>query len=125
MSGTNESLSCGACGGATESQQVTVTFWIGAILQVVENVPARVCARCGGRQYGAESEQRLAALVAAGAPAWKARRVVSVPVFDFADIDSFAGSMLGGTAQSAAGPAPAAGETDPVVASSSDDNTLY
>lgn len=128
---TKESIpeTCADCDGDLAPREVSVTFWIGPVLQLVENVPARICGHCGARHYDAAAEQRLAALIAAGAPDWKARRSVRVPVFDYADIDSIANALAEATGErSTPAAAPGASEgalADPVAQMPSDENLRY
>lgn len=99
------------------------------MLQMVENVPARVCTRCGVRQYSDPTEGRLSALIAAGAPSWKASRVVSVPVFEYDDIESLASGLLGSAPGASRSSEPAKAENDPATSAaldpSGDENTRY
>lgn len=96
---------------------------------MVENVPALVCTRCGARQYADATEKRLSALIAAGAPGWKASRTVSVPVFDYDDIDSLASGLLAGARATPGSGTPAETVDRPAVANAidpaGDENTRY
>lgn len=72
---------CSACGQATSIEKVNVTLWLGGELNVVEDVPASVCAGCGLEHFDSETEARLARLSEAGFPQWQALRVMPVAVF--------------------------------------------
>ena len=82
-------FACRECGSPTTETEVPVTFWIGTELKIVEGVPARVCDRCQARHFSEEVEQKLASLVASGAPEWRAPRQIAVPVFAYEDIADF------------------------------------
>lgn len=56
-------------------------MWLGAELNVIDDVPAHVCDHCEQQSYDPAVENQIRALVAQGFPGHKATRHVSVPVF--------------------------------------------
>lgn len=72
---------CDACNRPTKFEEVYVTMWLGSELNVIEGVPAHVCADCGLQYYDPDIEERIRALAAAGFPGHLAARSVTVPVF--------------------------------------------
>jgi len=62
-------------------EHVFVTIWLGAELNVIDDVPAYVCKGCGLQYYDLDIEEKIRSLVTAGFPAHRAERLISVPVF--------------------------------------------
>ena len=56
-------------------------MWLGAELNVIDDVPAHVCDGCAQQFYEPEIEAEIRALVAEGFPGRKANHHISVPVF--------------------------------------------
>lgn len=65
-------------------KKALVTMWLGAELNVIDDVPAHVCDGCGLQAYEPEIETEIRALVAEGFPSHKASHQISVPVFKLA-----------------------------------------
>ena len=76
-----ESMPCPDCGQPTQYKKSLVTMWLGAELNVIDDVPAHVCGSCGEQFYEPEIEAEIRALVAEGFPGHKASHHISVPVF--------------------------------------------
>lgn len=74
-------MPCPDCGKRTHYKKVLVTMWLGAELNVIDDVPAHVCDGCGQQFYGREVEAEIRALVAQGFPSRQATHHISVPVF--------------------------------------------
>lgn len=74
--------SCEYCTGEVQAKKVTVHYRHKGKLVIIENVPARVCRRCGERYYDAvivEKMETIARLKKA------AKRTVEVSIRDFAE----------------------------------------
>jgi YgiT-type zinc finger domain-containing protein len=71
---------CDFCNGRLEPRAVTVDSRRGGRLVVIENVPARVCDRCGERYYAASTMRAMEAISRGRAGR---RRVLRVPVARF------------------------------------------
>ena len=74
-------MPCPDCGKPTQYKKALVTMWLGAELNVIDDVPAHVCDDCGQQFYEPEIEAEIRALVAQGFPSRKASHHISVPVF--------------------------------------------
>jgi len=72
---------CEVCDRPTRFDEVYVTMWLGAELNIIEGVPAHVCADCGLQYYDPDIEDQLRALAVAGFPGHMAVRSMHVPVF--------------------------------------------
>jgi YgiT-type zinc finger domain-containing protein len=72
---------CEYCNGALRTKIVTVPYRHKGKLVIIENVPARVCRRCGERYYDAVTVERLEAIAQHRKTGEK---TVTVPVRDFA-----------------------------------------
>jgi len=81
-----EAFLCTYCESATVENLVKSVLWVDGGLIAVENIPARVCQRCGEQFYNHETTEKLAALDKRGFVSATARRNVLVPVFSLADI---------------------------------------
>ncbi|MCX5638528.1 MAG: YgiT-type zinc finger protein [Planctomycetota bacterium] len=81
-----EAFLCTYCESATVENLVKSVLWVDGGLIAVENIPARVCQRCGEQFYNHETTEKLAALGKRGFVSATARRNVLVPVFSLADI---------------------------------------
>ena len=94
---------CPDCGKPTHYKKTLVTMWLGAELNVIDDVPAHVCDNCGQQSYEPEIEAEIRALVAQGFPGHKAVNHISVPVFrldsDRREIDPVAAAHQIQTAQ--------------------------
>ena len=44
-------MACPDCGKPTRYERVFVTMWLGAELNVIDDVPAHVCSDCGQQSY--------------------------------------------------------------------------
>jgi YgiT-type zinc finger domain-containing protein len=76
-------LHCTYCGGQTHADLVRAAFWAARGLIAIEDIPARVCQRCGEQFYEEAAAQQIEALVhgAAAIP----NREIQVPVYSLAD----------------------------------------
>jgi YgiT-type zinc finger domain-containing protein len=72
---------CEYCNGEVRAKTVTVHYRHKGKLVVIENVPARVCRRCGERYYDAVTVERMEAIARRKKTAEK---TVVVPIWDFA-----------------------------------------
>jgi HTH-type transcriptional regulator/antitoxin MqsA len=72
---------CEYCNGEMRAKTVTVHYRHKGKLVVIENVPARICRRCGERYYDAVTVERMEAIARRKKTAEK---TVMVPVWDFA-----------------------------------------
>lgn len=80
-SSPNGATPCDICGGEVVEQRVTYILERDVDVVVVENVPAKVCIRCGERLCAPETVERLQETL------WHDRRPVRLlraPVYDFA-----------------------------------------
>jgi YgiT-type zinc finger domain-containing protein len=71
---------CEYCNGEVRAKTVTVHYPYKGKLVVIENVPARVCRRCGERYYDAVTVERMEAIARRKKTAEK---TVVVPIWDF------------------------------------------
>lgn len=78
---------CSSCNRPTRQDIVYTTMWLGAQLNVIENVPAHVCDTCGIQYFEPQIEDKLRALSAAGFPQHLVSNVLPVPVFKLEDIE--------------------------------------
>jgi YgiT-type zinc finger domain-containing protein len=72
---------CEYCNGEVRAKTVTVHYRHKGKLVVIENVPARVCRRCGERYYDAATVERMETIARRKKTGEK---TVIVPVRDFA-----------------------------------------
>ena len=78
-------MSCHMCGvdeDAIEAQEITYHTMFRGKLNVVENVPARVCRQCGETYFPAATSERQEKIVGQQDEPF---RLMEVPVFDFAE----------------------------------------
>ena len=78
---------CQMCNRPTRKDTVYTTMWLGAQLNVIENVPAHVCDSCGIQHFEPDVEDKLRALSVAGFPEHLSSHQMPVPVFKLEDID--------------------------------------
>lgn len=71
---------CEYCNGELRTKTVTVHYRHKGKLVLIENVPARVCRRCGERYYGATTIERMEAIARCKKTEEK---TVIVPIRDF------------------------------------------
>ena len=62
-------------------QRVKYTIDVNGELIVIENVPARVCIETGEQLFAPETVERLQKMISSKS---KSKRIMEVPVFDFA-----------------------------------------
>jgi len=74
-------MPCPDCGEPTRYKKALVTMWLGAELNVIDDVPAHVCEGCAQQFYEPEVEAEIRSLVAQCFPSRKATHHISVPVF--------------------------------------------
>lgn len=74
-------MKCPFCDGTMESRNVTFSDEGDDGYFLVENVPAEVCNKCGGKTF---SPQVTDDLLKISKPGSKPVKTVSVPIFDFA-----------------------------------------
>lgn len=75
-------VQCHVCGSdEIRDEMVNEVFIIGGKLVVVENIPARVCARCGEATFSRETTEKIRRMVHGDAQPVKS---VAVDVFNFA-----------------------------------------
>jgi HTH-type transcriptional regulator/antitoxin MqsA len=72
---------CEYCGGELRAKIVTVHYRHKGKLILIENVPARVCRRCGERYYDATTVEKMEAIAQRKRTKEK---TVLVPIRDFA-----------------------------------------
>ncbi|MBI1930203.1 YgiT-type zinc finger protein [Candidatus Poribacteria bacterium] len=73
---------CSLCGGQLEAQRVRVVRERAEQLAVFENIPAKVCQKCGHRWFGLQVVQEMeVSLSAAPSPV----RTLRVPVYALED----------------------------------------
>ncbi len=77
---------CPDCGNAMRNSICQLPMWLGAELNLIENVPVSVCDSCNSQYFAPDVEAAIRALVATGFPDRLALRQVVVPVFA---LDSF------------------------------------
>lgn len=73
---------CEYCNGEVREKTVTVPYRHKGKLVIIENVPARVCRRCGERYYDAVTVERMEAIARRKKTVEK---TMMVPVRDFAE----------------------------------------
>jgi YgiT-type zinc finger domain-containing protein len=78
---TPRSDRCSVCGAALSVQTITYTQTVGENVFVVEHVPAQVCPQCGETYLSPDTADTLQEIGKQGA--YKPKRTVEVPVFDF------------------------------------------
>jgi len=71
---------CEYCNGALRMKKVRVHYRRRGQLTIIENVPARVCRRCGERYYAAVTLEKLELIVRSRKGT---KRKLVVPVRDF------------------------------------------
>jgi YgiT-type zinc finger domain-containing protein len=71
---------CEYCNGKLRTKTVTVHYRHKKKLVLIENVPARVCRRCGERYYDATTVEKMEAIALRKSTAEK---TVLVPIRDF------------------------------------------
>lgn len=74
-------MPCPDCGEPTQYKKTLLTMWLGAELNVIDDVPTHTCDGCARQFYEPEIEEQIRALVAQGFPGHKASHHISVPVF--------------------------------------------
>lgn len=74
-------MPCSSCGKPTREENVFVTIWLGAELNLIDDVPAHVCDSCGLQFYAPDVEAKIRSLISEGFPTHKASHRISVPVF--------------------------------------------
>jgi len=79
---------CLSCKKPARKDTVYVTMWLGAELNIIEDVPAHVCDDCGVQYYDPDIEEKIRKLAVAGFPGHLAARTVMVPVFSLENVDS-------------------------------------
>jgi YgiT-type zinc finger domain-containing protein len=70
---------CTCCGSDTHEDIVCAAFWGRQGLLAIENIPARVCQRCGEQFYDDQTAERIEDIVNGSADA--PTRQILVPVF--------------------------------------------
>jgi HTH-type transcriptional regulator / antitoxin MqsA len=73
-------MKCVFCGGRVEEKLVTFSYEENDKFLFVENVPAKVCTKCGEKMYSPEVTDELLKFAQ---DEIKPMKVVQVPVFDF------------------------------------------
>jgi YgiT-type zinc finger domain-containing protein len=77
---------CKYCESATVEELVKSVLWVDGGLIAVENIPARVCQRCGEQFYDDQTAEELTALGKRRFEPPTAKRKVLVSVFSAADV---------------------------------------
>ena len=77
---------CKYCESATVEELVKSVLWVDGGLIAVENIPARVCKRCGEKFYDDQTTGKLTALGKRRFEPGTARQEVLVSVFSVADV---------------------------------------
>ena len=72
--------SCSYCGSAVEERHIRIETWIGDTLVIFEDVPAGVCDHCGEEFLGADTQEKMFALVKT-----PPKKTVQIPVYGFTD----------------------------------------
>ena len=75
-------MACDVCGGRVVEGEVAYTVELHGKFVVVENVPAKVCGRCGENLFSPDTVERLQKT------AWEQKnpvRIMETPVFNFAN----------------------------------------
>jgi len=80
---------CPDCGEPMRDSICQLPMWLGAELNLIENVPVSVCDTCNSQVFAPDVEAAIRALVATGFPDALAVRQVVVPVFE---LDAFLAS---------------------------------
>lgn len=75
---------CYFCGGDTKIKKINVDFRWGDKLLVVQKVPVEICRQCGERYYSAKVSRKMDEIVQKSLKEEKPKRVLEVPVFNFA-----------------------------------------
>jgi len=75
-------MRCVFCGGKLEKKTVTFSYEENDKHLFVENVPAEVCTVCGEKTYSPEVTDELLKFAKKDV---KPKRIIKVPVFDFAE----------------------------------------
>jgi YgiT-type zinc finger domain-containing protein len=75
-------IHCTCCGAETREDTVKAAFWGRQGLVAIEDIPARVCQRCGEQFYDDQTARRIEDIVT-GSAANPGREVI-VPVFSLA-----------------------------------------
>ena len=75
-------MKCMFCGGKVQKRRVTFTYEEDDKHLLVENVPAEVCTACGEKTYSPEVTDELLRF---GREDVKPKKIIKVPVFDFAE----------------------------------------
>lgn len=83
---------CPSCGRTMRFENVTIPMWLGADLNLIEDVPAHVCDACDLQHLDSETEAAIRRVVASGFPEFRARRQISAAVFGLRDFDGAAPS---------------------------------
>lgn len=73
---------CEYCNGEVQVKKVTVHYRHKGKLVIIENVPARVCRRCGEKHYDAVTLGKMEAIARLRKAA---KKTVVVPIRDFAE----------------------------------------
>ena len=73
---------CVFCGGKVEKKRVTFSYEEDSKYLLVENVPAKVCTKCGEKTYSPEVTDELLRF---SKNKFQPVKIVEVPVFDFAE----------------------------------------
>ncbi|MGA2618119.1 MAG: type II toxin-antitoxin system MqsA family antitoxin [Thermoguttaceae bacterium] len=73
---------CTYCGSDTRADMVRAAFWGRQGLLAIEDIPARVCQRCGEQFYDDQTAQRIENIVDGSGEA--PTRQILVPVFSMA-----------------------------------------
>jgi YgiT-type zinc finger domain-containing protein len=81
--GCQEDFACEFCGANTRQEVVKAVFWGGRGWVAIEDIPARVCVKCGEQFYDEATTEEIQQLVASPPP--KPKRRVRVPVFSLAE----------------------------------------
>ena len=74
-------MKCVFCGGKVEERMVTFSYEENDKYLLVENVPAKVCLKCGEKTYSPEVTDKLLRFAK---DEFKPVKTKKVPVFDFA-----------------------------------------
>ena len=80
------SLLCKYCKSETVEDVIKSVFWLDGEPIVLENIPARVCQRCGQQFYDVETAERITALKKSRCGAAMVSKSILVPVFSLTDV---------------------------------------
>ncbi len=78
---------CEECGGDTRENVVRAAIWTDRGLVAIEDIPARVCDRCGEPLFNEAIARTIADLTERGLPPESLAREIVVPVFSLSEVE--------------------------------------